>query len=76
MDTIKVPFQEARAIFLILETLVGRLFCKLRSSLPLRFRVPESSICFPWAAEVLFWASRIQNMLPLGCRNAFGQVKY
>ena len=39
-------------------------------------RLPKSRICFPWAAEVLFWASRIQKMLPLGCRNAPGKAKY
>ena len=34
-------------------------------------RVPESRICFPWAAEVLCGPPKSQNMLPLGCRSAF-----
>ena len=64
-DAIQVPFQEASAIFLILETLVLPLFCKLRSALSLCLRVPEPSICFCQAVE-----------MPSGGQNPVKQGKY
>ena len=64
-DASQVPFQEASAIFLILETLVLPLFCKLRSALPPCLRVPEPSICFCQAVE-----------MPSGGQNPVKQGKY
>ena len=34
------------------KTLLGPVFCELRSALPPRLRVPEPSICFCWALEM------------------------